>query len=355
MHNKYVTKALEDLEIKPNLYKAGFPSYISNFSRDSFTYALLANDIDALLAQIEFSSRFQGIDVNPEDGEEPGKIHHEMPGILINGLHATYNGCDTTAMYLIAIEKVFKLSGSSKILDDYKPSIQAAIKYIKSHVHENLFWEDPSQVGADRFALKVTYWKDSELNREDSDPHYPIVYSLAHFQNALALKLIGSVLTDNELVDLSDKMFRAGMELLWLEDHFVTAVEQGGKIFDPPSTDSLHSLLYIDPFFISSEKTQKIVDYSTPLETIAGYRTGIPQPGNTDAYHTQFVWTHEQALLHAAAKRHDLDKPQSITKRIKPYINDSFPELLDVKMFKPAGNTLQLWTIGAHIYFQNNS
>ena len=48
----------------------------------------------------------------------------------------------------------------------------------------------PSLAEADRFALRVTYWKDSVINNGSEEPQYPVVYTLPHFQNAAALKAI---------------------------------------------------------------------------------------------------------------------------------------------------------------------
>src|SRR5579863_7794123 len=90
-------------DVDPRLYQAADPGYAANFSRDSLTYALLAEDLRALRAQIEFSARHQGRRRDPESGEEVGKIHHELPGVLMRGLWTTYNACDTTALFVIGL------------------------------------------------------------------------------------------------------------------------------------------------------------------------------------------------------------------------------------------------------------
>ncbi len=81
--------ALAALRYRDGLYQAGIPGYTSNFSRDGFTYGLLANDLDGLRAQLRFSARHQGRKADPETGEEPGKIHHELPGVKQDGLWTT--------------------------------------------------------------------------------------------------------------------------------------------------------------------------------------------------------------------------------------------------------------------------
>ena len=165
------------------LYYAAIPGYKRNFSRDILLYGLLAGDVSALLAQIEFSSQHQGITANAETGEEKGKIHHEFLSSEWRSRPTLYNACDTTALYLIVIAKLVK-AGHPELLNKYKDSIRDAIGYVMSHLRDDLFYEDPKLCGADNFALRVTYWKDSVLNNQVEEPGYPIVYSLVHFQNA---------------------------------------------------------------------------------------------------------------------------------------------------------------------------
>jgi glycogen debranching enzyme len=91
------------------------------------------------------------------------------------------------------------------------------------------------------------------------------------------------------------------------------------------------------------------------LETDAGYRSGIPVTPEVDDYHMN-IWTHEQALLHAAARKHKLPEAQDITSRITAFIfpkEGIFHELIDPDAYDPQGNPKQLWAMAAYLYFQN--
>jgi hypothetical protein len=345
--------ALNLLRVKgTKLYMAAFPDYPGNFSRDSIIYGMLSGDKQALRAQIEFSAKNQGVKNNPVTGEEPGKIHHELPEVILNNRSCAYNACDTTALFLLAIANLYE-SGDEKVLNLHSKNIDSALGYIKSHIHDGLFYEDPSLCGATEFALKVTYWKDSQINDFNSKPRYPIVYSLAHFQNAAAIEAIGRALGNHDLLNFSNQMIEKGFEGLWKEDHFIVALDGNGNELDPISSDSLHSLLYINPDYIPDGYAEKIQKYITKLETKAGYLSGIACMEGIDDYHTRYIWTHEQALLHSAAKKHSLDKSVEITSRITGFI-DTFPELIDPTIgFKSAGNHPQLWAVGASKYFEN--
>jgi hypothetical protein len=345
-------KALSLLRFKNSfLYQAAYPNYPSNFSRDSLIYTMLSADKKGMREQIAFSAENQGKKADPVTGEEPGKIHHELPAAVMNGKSSAYNACDTTAIFLLAIASLNE-SGDENILDIYADNIEAGIAYIKSHVRDGLFYEDPGYSGSTNFALKVTYWKDSEINHENSSTKYPIVYSLAHFQNSAALRAIGIALYRSDLIDLAKKMTDTGIDRLWQDDHFIVARDGEGKDIDPVSSDSLHSLNYINPAYISADYVGKIEKYMEKLETKAGYLSGVACRDEIDEYHTRYVWTHEQALLHSASKKHSMSKSASVSSRAVEYM-DTFPEIIDpIDGFKPAGNQPQLWAIGASRYFE---
>lgn len=357
--------AMESLSVRvgeEEYYEAADPGYKSCFPRDSAIAMSLRGNPEILEGQIDFTARRIGRVKNPMTGEEPGKAHHELPSVNTNGKNTAYNACDTTAELLRSIA-VLAERGHDDVLVKYASTVQQGVAYIKNHVNKfGLFIEDPAFSGSAesdgrqrKFALKVTYWKDSELNREGSkEPHYPIVYTLAHFQNARALERIGGVLGDDRLARYGRYMTEAGVRYLWNNDHFVTAID-GAGVTDPPNSDSLHALLYIPPSQLPTGYAQKIEQYMKRLETDAGYRSGIPVKADVDPYHMG-VWTHEQALLNAAARLHNLNEVEDVTRRIEPFIipkDGIFPELLDADTLQPCGNLKQLWAMGAYLYFQN--
>lgn len=338
----------------PLLYQAANPGYAANFSRDSLTYALLADDLPALRAQLEFSALHQGRRPDPETGEESGKIHHELPGVAMRGLLTTYDACDTTALFVIGLNHLVH-RGDRGAAKHYREHLDRALDYIQDHLVDDVFYEDAKQCGAQRFALKVTYWKDSELNVRGKrrEPTYPIAYALPHFQCKTALRAAARLTRSRDLRARADAMTERGFETFWRGNHFAVAVQGDGTVIDPPSSDSMHSLLYLRRVEISTAGAEAVVEHSQQLATRAGYLPGIPQGDTGDEYHTRWVWVHEQALLHAAASRHGLERAQRITERILPAFARGFPELIDPATRKPGGNPTQLWSIGAQVYFNH--
>lgn len=337
-----------------HLYRAAHPGYPGNFTRDGIIAASLGGDTRALKAQVMYTAKNLGTKNDPVTGEEIGKAHHELPTVEINGASSAYNACDTTAMFLSSLAWLSE-NGEPELIVSFTEEIELGIAYIQRHIRKGLFVEDPRFSGAEKYGLRVTYWKDSILNHpERKEPDYPIVYSLAHFQNADALAKIGAVLERPELVQMANDMFRSGLEKLWRGDHFVTAIDNSGDI-DPKSTDSLYALLYIPAELLDDGQALAIEAYTKHLITPWGYRTGLPETDDGDPYHTDFVWTHEQAKLHAAARRHGLEEAQSVTERIVPAMDGRFPELIHAETGKHAGNDPQLWAVQTFRYFQQPS
>ena len=350
--------ALAKLAKADGLYRAGLPGYESNFSRDSLVYGFLADDVAALRAQLAFSARHQGRRADPDTGEEPGKIHHEYPGVRQSNLWTTYDACDTTALFLLAIADLVN-RGQKDLLRRYRSNIERALEYVFSHLIDDVFHEDSRRADADRFALAVTYWKDSELNLPDphSPPGYPIAYSLVHFQYKAALKAIGDATRSSELLAWANSLTQRGLATFWEGDHFRVATRGTTTVADGPSSDSLHTLLYLDPEDIPRSDAMKIVAYSEQLVCRCGYLPALPLSESVDPYHTRYVWVHEQALLYEAARRHELEWAQQISARILPAFRNGFPELVDPTAKKPAtaGNPTQLWSVGAFLYFERHA
>ena len=346
--------ALEALKHRDGLYQAGIPGYTSNFSRDSFTYGLLANDLAALRAQLMFSARHQGHRADAMTGEEPGKIHHELPGVKQDDRLTTYNACDTTALFLLALAHLAD-RGDPEVVRRYRSNIDRALAYLDSHLIHDVFHEDTRQSGADHFALKVTYWKDSELNvsHPEKAARYPIAYALVHFQCVAALRAMAELTGSIELASEADKLTQRGLAAFWRRDHFAVAVRGGADVADAVSSDSLHTLLFLEPGTIASSDLELVVRYSEQLATPFGYLPALPTDAGVDPYHTRYVWVHEQALLHAAAGCHGLQRPRDVAARVIPAFKHGFPELIDPEDGSPiAGNRTQLWSVGAYRYFE---
>ena len=336
------------------LYQAGKPGYPRFFTRDSIISAILMKESIMLKNQLIFCGMRQGKEKNPLTGEEPGKIFHEYPGFTSGELSTEYNACDTTALFLICHYYYYEWTQDKKFLEENIDTIKKAIEYICLHVREGIFYEDPLFSGAERFALKVTYWKDSEiLCRKEGIPSYPVVYTLAHIQNMSGLRCAEKLIENDNLKIIIESM-KLSLRQLYNSNNksFYLAIDKEGKI-DGITSDLLHSLFYLEKEDLNEEQIEGILFSSSSLETPLGYRTMSSVYTMIDQYHSETVWPFEQAIINLGAKKFGLKKVEEVSSRIIRYL-DSDPEYFKLVSgeFKKAGCDPQLWTIAAKEYFE---
>ncbi len=340
------------------IYKAGLPRFAHNFTRDGIISAILLNDSDMLEDQLAFCALHQGKEKSRYTGEEPGKIFHEIEGKEIRGRTTKYNACDATALFLLGHEAYQKITGNKKLAKDQKANIKLAADYILSHIKDGLFIEDPRFCGADKFALKVTYWKDSVVhNRDGGEPDYPVTYALAHIQNMRGLqsasRLLGSVRIDRAVADMKKALPKLFNEKLGV---FHIAIDRRGTI-DGIASDSLHALFYLDRSTFSILKARRIAKASKILETPIGYRSLDPE--NSDKalrdYHSKTVWPFVQAMIHIGARKFGLRQPVLVSNRINKFLSSNH-EMVTVHKngsMTEGGCDPCLWTIAAKYYFRH--
>lgn len=358
-------KILKKLKLNypEEIYAAGLPHFPRNFSRDSLISGILMQNSEIIKNQLIFCAKKQGKKKNAITGEEPGKIFHEYPGVDIKGLVflTTYNACDTTALYLVAHKVYFDLTKDKSLSEIQIKNIEQAAKYILTHVKKGLFIESPKFCNAKKFALKNTYWKDSEIiNRENGSPKYPIIYTLAHIQNLAGLRSAFKFLKKKDIEKNIKKMAK---NLKKLYDKklktFYIAIDKQGSI-SGISSDSLHALFYLKKGDLSKKTLNEIVNSSKILKSSAGYRTiNIKGAKYGKADYSLQVWPFEQAIIHAGAKKFKLFQAIKISSKIINCLKKikSYPELLIVNKNKiiKKGCDPQLWTIAAKNYFSNKN
>jgi glycogen debranching enzyme len=355
--------SLASLELnygKITVYSAGLPNFPANFTRDGILSAILLKDAKMLRNQLVFCSIFQGTKRSAYTGEELGKIFHEMPGARIDGLSTEYNACDATSLFLYGHEIYVQLTDDYEFVVRQRKYLERAVSYILRHIVNNLFVEDPKYCGSSRFALQVTYWKDSHIsNRANGSPMYPAVYTLAHVQAMRALKSAAILLNSPDLLRKAYAMLKHVFVLFdQKRGMFSLGLDQQG-FFPGVSSDNLHLLYYLKPDEISPEKVASIVEGMKILESQCGYMTmNTKDPWlqhdvtKHSGYHTNTVWPFEQAFIHSAAKKFHLPHVAEIASRVTHHL-DTYPELFVLRegVLQKSGSTTQLWTIAAKHYF----
>lgn len=337
------------------VYWAGLPHFPRNFTRDGIVAGLLAEDVAVLRSQLVYSAAFQGTRADAVTGEEVGKIFHERPGVQLRGLLTTFNACDTTALWLIGHRFYREMTGDDELVREHRDAISRAAEYVVAHVRDGFFLEDPAFVGADRFALRVTYWKDSVLfGRPEGEPVYPVLYSLAHVVNLCGLRAAAALLEVHDYDSVIDSMASRVQELLSCPGELLVARDACSSIC-VPSSDWLHALFYLEPGDVPAVGLRSIEDVALLLETPLGYRSlGVVAAMQLpDQYHGDAVWSYEQAVIHAGACRFGLDRLAEVSARIVSRLEDD-PELFTSSAageWRAGGSAPQLWTVAARQYF----
>lgn len=359
------------------LYRAGLPNgfnpvgFQSNFTRDGIQAAILFKDPYMLADQLKFSAYRQANKKDPRTGAEPGKPHHEYPGVEIRGLSTEYNACDSAAWFLIGFYQLARLSQDYSLPNEYRREITSATDYIISHLAtEGLFQESPEFSGAERFALNVTYWKDSQIpQREGGQPAYPVVYSLVQAQNLEGLRNAASLLDSRELRGISERMNSALQRMFSPNLGTFSLAHDRMGVIDVISSDILTSLYFLRPEDLTELQLRGICRKASILETPAGFRTLDPEVAATmeDKYHAETVWPSEQALIHAGARKFKealerkgslelsamLGRVEEVSGRVMSYLGDNNTEIFVVNgdQIVKGGCDPQLWTLGAKSYF----
>jgi len=341
------------------LYYAGLPGFAKNFSRDNFISAIIMQDSAMLKDQLIFSEQNQGKKKDPYTGEEPGKIHHELPGEPMRNRLTTYNACDTTALYLLGHEIYERLTGDSSVQETCRESIQEATAYILRHLIDGVFYEDPSHADADEFSLVVTYWKDSSLiGRTDGQPSYPVAYLLAHVQNMRGLISAHYLTKNDELKAVIDAMREKIISFFYNHDAqaFRILRDQQGDIYQINS-DLLQMLFYLDTDIFDQNQREIITAVAKLLETPIGYRTCYLEslPQGADPYHLMTIWPFESALIAIGAKKFGFSEIEHVAEKVIKHITTD-PEILELKdgQYIRGTNDPQLWTIAAKEYFNSH-
>lgn len=367
------------------LYKAGLPSFPRSFHRDNTISAFLRGDSAMLYNTLQFAASIQGVKKDRRTGEQPGGIYHEFDielqgGVELKqapGLTTFYNASDTTALFLLGHQEYISLTGESGFAQVQSGNIERATEYVESHLNSNFqFVEDPNFAGAEKYALKVTSWKDSVLfGREDGEPSYPVVYPLVHIQNMAGVRAAGRILNSQRLLNIADEMRNSALSMFdWEIGNFPTAIDSEGVV-RVLTTDGLHSLFYFEPEDLEREMLLSIIESSRVMETEMGYRIMDPVAAKQveNKYHAGTVWTHEQAQIHKGATRffkHAVaTKDDELAKKLlhvmhissKVYKNfleenpHKYPEIFHVleSGIIAGGNDPQLWAIAARSYFEN--
>jgi len=334
------------------------------FGRDLLATSLMVQGTQMMRETIHFVCVTLGRKLDPITGEEPGRGIHEFSPVMMRGRLTHYNAAEVSLLLLIVAAKYWWMTADDAFIREEKQGLIAAMKYLRAHMHDGLFLENPQRCGAVRYALRATYWKDSTLPGH-TDPEYPVAYTLVQAEAIAALRSAAKLaetlsISDQaeELRIMADKATEHLFTDLWDEEanYPLLARDRTGKIHGV-SSDALHMLAYLQKEAVPPEKLAGIVKGARQLTTPYGYRTYAP--GQIDylptAYHLGAIWPFEQVFIARGAIVHELPEIFGIALRAIDALEElGFAELYywdeksglgKTETAEAEGCDLQLWSL----------
>ncbi|MES2668315.1 MAG: amylo-alpha-1,6-glucosidase [Patescibacteria group bacterium] len=339
--------AIKELETEQGILASGREElYGCIFGRDSLITALLLLRVyektgDPYLAGLVKNilinlAKLQGREHNRESGEEPGKIIHEFrperhehltrdqehPWFLYpDGIMRNYDTVDATPLFLMAVEKYYRLTEDEDLLDLLRGNVSDALAWLLTTMDDHQDGLVSYQFHPERThgGLRVQSWMDSSesvfFEDRDEEPAYTIAPVEVQAYAYRALSVWHLLLAESE-PDLSQLLLDRARQLRErFYDHFMLpkgipayAVDgQGRMLTSARSTighllwagarddGSYYSMLAPEDVGRVTERLMK-PDLFVPG---AGIRTLSSDSSRfaANSYHNGSIWPHDTAMI----------------------------------------------------------
>jgi glycogen debranching enzyme len=302
---------------------AGAPWFMTVFGRDSLLTAWMTLIADPSLAEgvLCTLARFQGVDVNPETEEEPGRILHEMRfsssgGMSLGGGDVYYGSVDATPLFVMLLGELRRWDLADRVVDDLLPHADRALAWIDEFGDVDgdgyLEYQCRSEQG-----LANQGWKDSWDAIRSADGTLataPIalceaqayVYA-AYVARAHFAREAGDAATEARYQERAATLKRRFNEDFWLEDQgwLALALDADKRPVDALTSNMGHCLW---TGILDAERAAAVAERLMSPEMFSGW--GIRTLGtsmrafNPVSYHNGSVWPHDNALCAAGLARY---------------------------------------------------
>ncbi len=197
--------SLKELEVERGITASGRDEvYGCIFGRDSLITSLMLlsymrqsgerSHVPLIKKILTNLAQLQGVAINIESGEEPGKCIHEYrtdrhehltqsaePWYLYpDGTMRNYDTADATLLFLMAFHELYTLTGDFLYIERHLPNIRAALQWIFDHgdVNGDGFFDYRFHPERKFGGLKTQSWMDSTesvfFENSNERPGYPI-------------------------------------------------------------------------------------------------------------------------------------------------------------------------------------
>ncbi|GAB2624025.1 amylo-alpha-1,6-glucosidase [Paractinoplanes abujensis] len=299
---------------------AGVPWYLTLFGRDSLWAArmMLPLGTDLAVGTLRVLARRQGSKIDPETGEAPGKIMHELrrSDVQVDGrLPAVYYGTiDATLLWISLLHDAWRWGHDPAGIEALLPALEAALGWLADHADPDgdgfLEYLDPTGRG-----LANQGWKDSHdaVRFHDGRLADPPI-ALAEVQGyAYRAALDGAALLDafgrpggdrwRTYAGSLSARFRAAF---WVADgqYPALALDRDKRPVDSLTSNIGHLL---GTGLLTGEEEARVAAALGSADMSGGYglRTMSARDGGFAplSYHCGSVWAHDTAIVAAGLAR----------------------------------------------------
>ncbi len=302
---------------------AGAPWFMTVFGRDSLLTAWMTLPADRSLALgvVETLARFQGVEVDDRNEEEPGKILHEMRfgasnDLALGGGDVYYGSVDATPLFVMLVGELRRWGLDGEVVARLLPAVDRALEWIEH-------FGDRDGDGYVEYArrspdgLANQGWKDSWDAVRFADGRlaeapialcevqgyvYAAYVARAHFAHES-----GDDATFASYRARAGELRRRFNEDFWLEDRgcFALGLDADKRPIDAVASNMGHCLWtgIVDPARAASVAAHLM---SPELFSGWGVRTLASSMAayNPVSYHNGSVWPHDNALCAAGLARY---------------------------------------------------
>ncbi|PNI08482.1 amylo-alpha-1,6-glucosidase [Arthrobacter sp. AFG7.2] len=301
---------------------AGAPWFMALFGRDSILSSYMSLMVDPKLAAgtLQTLAGLQGMKVDHDSEEEPGRIPHEVrlgvtAGLSLGGT-AYYGTADATPLFAALVGELSRWGLSKDIVEPLLPHVDRALEWIDRYGDRDgdgfVEYLRPNDHG-----LVNQGWKDSwdGINFADGTmAEAPIalcevqayVYG-AFVGRSLLARWSGDHALEQHWEGRAAELKAAFNEKFWLPDkgYFAVALDKGKRPVDACTSNMGHCLWL---GIVDEDKAPSVVEQlmSPQMFTGWGIRTLASDMGayNPVSYHNGSVWPHDTALVATGLMRY---------------------------------------------------
>ena len=304
---------------------AGAPWFMTLFGRDSLLTSWMTMLIDPALAlgTLQTLARFQGVDTNPVNEEQPGRILHEMrfgesSVLSLGGGSVYYGSVDSTPLFVMLLGELQRWGVRRSEVDALLPAADRALEWVDQFGDSDDDGFVEYQRASDR-GLRNQGWKDSWDSTHFANGQLaraPI--ALCETQGYVYAALLARA---NFAVDAGDgagaqrfreralDLKRRFNESFWLEEHgwFAMGLDREKAPIDALVSNMGHCLW---TGIVDDDKAPIVAKRLVGEELWSGW--GIRTLAvsmtryNPVSYHNGSVWPHDNALCAAGLMRYGL-------------------------------------------------